>query len=185
MMNAEFQIECSIIHFRIQNSEFSIAMIGVISDTHGLLRPEAVDALRGCERIIHAGDVGSPFVLDQLRGIAPVVAVRGNVDSDSWAAKLPRTAVVEFEGHAIYVLHIVAELDRNPPPAGISAVVYGHSHKPSIDERAGVLYLNPGAAGPRRFKLPVSVALMSIYAGRLTARIVELETPGHQKLSHK
>jgi putative phosphoesterase len=146
--------------------------IGVISDTHGLLRPEAVDALQGCDRIIHAGDVGSPYILEQLRRIAPVVAVRGNVDKGGWARALPWSESVELDGHTIYVLHILEDL---PTPDGISAVVYGHSHKPSIEERDGVLYLNPGSAGPRRFQLPVSVARLSIVDGRLTARIIELD----------
>lgn len=149
--------------------------IGIISDTHGLLRPEAVDALRGCHRIIHAGDVGSADVLARLCGIAPVVAVRGNVDTGPWAAALRPSEVVELGGHTIYILHILADLDLQSAPAGVSAVVYGHSHKPSIEERDGVLYVNPGSAGPRRFRLPLSVARMSAAGGRLTARIVELD----------
>ena len=149
--------------------------IGVISDTHGLLRQEAIDALQGCARIIHAGDVGSPDVLEQLRRLAPVVAVRGNVDKGRWAMALPWSEAVELGGHTIYVLHILADLDLKPSPGGISAVVYGHSHIPSIEERDGVLYLNPGSAGPRRFSLPVSIARMSVVAGRLTARIIELQ----------
>jgi uncharacterized protein len=147
--------------------------IGVISDTHGLLRPEAVDALRGSDLIIHAGDVGGPEILEQLRFIAPVVAVRGNVDSGRWALSLPHSEVAEFEGHAIHVRHIVNDIVALPD--GISAVVYGHSHKPSIEDRGGVLYLNPGSAGPRRFRLPVTVARMSVVDGRLTARIIELD----------
>jgi hypothetical protein len=145
--------------------------IGVISDTHGLLRQEALGALQGCGRIIHAGDVGSPDILDQLRRMAPVVAVRGNVDKGGWARALPWSESVELDGHTIYVLHILEDL---PVPDGISAVVYGHSHKPSIEDRGGVLYLNPGSAGPRRFRLPVSVARLSVVDGRLTARIIEL-----------
>jgi uncharacterized protein len=148
--------------------------IGVISDTHGLLRPEAVDALRGSELIIHAGDVGAADILDELRSLAPVVAVRGNVDEERWARTLPRTKTVQFEGHTIYVLHILDNLDLEPAQAGISAVVYGHSHKPSVDDRGGVLYLNPGSAGPRRFKLPISIARMSVVDGRLTAQIIEV-----------
>jgi putative phosphoesterase len=148
--------------------------IGVISDTHGLLRQEAVDALQGCDRIIHAGDVGSPDVLEQLRRLAPAVAVRGNVDDGGWALALPRSRTVELEDHKIYVLHILGDLDSLPPPAGVSAVVYGHSHKPSLEDRNGVLYLNPGSAGPRRFRQPVSVARMSVVDGRLTAQIIEL-----------
>jgi uncharacterized protein len=146
--------------------------IGVISDTHGLLRPEAMEALRGCDRLIHAGDVGSAEVLAQLRGIAPVVAVRGNVDTGRWAAALPWSAVVELDGHAIYVVHILSDAT---PPAEAKAVVYGHSHQPSIEQRGQVLYLNPGSAGPRRFKLPVSIARLSIVDGRLRAKLVELE----------
>jgi uncharacterized protein len=150
--------------------------IGVISDTHGLLRPEAVEALRGCDRIIHAGDVGSPDVLDQLRRVAPVVAVRGNVDKGAWALALPRTATIDLGGQTIYMLHILGDLDLKPAAAGISAVVYGHSHKPSIEERDGILFLNPGSAGPRRFRLPVTVARLSASDGRLAARIIALIT---------
>lgn len=148
--------------------------IGVISDTHGLLRPEALAALQGCDRIIHAGDVGTAEVLDGLRRLAPAVAVRGNVDNDAFGMKLPRSRVVELEGHTIFVLHILDELGVRPAPEGISAVVYGHSHQPSIEDRNGVLYLNPGSAGPRRFRLPVTVARLSVVEGRLQARIVEL-----------
>jgi uncharacterized protein len=154
------------------------ASLGVISDTHGLLRREAVEALRGSTLIIHAGDVGSPEILEQLRDVAPVVAVRGNVDTGRWALALPSVEVVEFEGHSIYVRHIVSELDLVPSEEGISAVVFGHSHKPSIEHQGGVLYLNPGAAGPRRFRLPVTVARMSVVHGRLTARIIELDVSG-------
>ena len=148
--------------------------IGVISDTHGLLRPEAIAALEGCGRIIHAGDVGSADVLTQLRRIAPVVAVRGNVDKGQWAKTLPWSAVVELDGHSIHVIHIPADLDLHGPPAGLSAVVFGHSHQPSMEDRNGVLFLNPGSAGPRRFKSPVSVARMSVVDGRLTAQLIPL-----------
>ena len=149
--------------------------IGVISDTHGLLRREAVEALKGCSRIIHAGDVGSPDVLNRLRDFAPVTAVRGNVDTGAWALALPRSKVIELEGHAIYIRHIVDEIDVVPSFESISAVVYGHSHKPSIEHRGGVLYLNPGSAGPRRFKLPVTVARLSVIDGQPTAQIIELD----------
>jgi uncharacterized protein len=149
--------------------------IGLISDTHGLLRPEAVAALGGCDRLVHAGDVGSADVLARLRDLAPTVAVRGNVDVGPWAAALPRSKIVELGGHLIYVIHILADLERQPAPAGVAAVIYGHSHKPSIEDRDGVLYVNPGSAGPRRFRLPLSVARMSLVDGRLQARIVELE----------
>jgi putative phosphoesterase len=149
-------------------------ILGIISDTHGLLRPEAVAALRGCSRIIHAGDVGSPEVLTRLRDIAPTVAVRGNVDHGAWAAKLPMTRIVEFEGFTIYVRHIVDDIDIVPADEGVSAVVSGHSHKPSIERRDGVLYLNPGAAGPRRFTLPVTIARLWVEDGALTAALMEL-----------
>ena len=146
--------------------------IGVISDTHGLLRPEAVEALRGSELIIHAGDVGTPEILEQLRQLAPVMAVRGNVDYGSWARSLPATLTIDVEGHVIHVRHILD--DVAPVPGGISAVVFGHSHEPSVEHRGGVLYLNPGSAGPRRFRLPVTVARMSVVKGRLTAQIVQI-----------
>lgn len=153
--------------------------IGVISDTHGLLRPEAIAALEGCGHIIHAGDVGSADVLVQLRRLAPLIAVRGNIDRGHWANALPWSAVVELDGHTIHVIHILADLDLQATPAGASAVVFGHSHRPSIEEREGVLFLNPGSAGPRRFKSPVSVARMSVADGRLTAQLIQLhpETP--------
>jgi uncharacterized protein len=144
----------------------------VISDTHGLIRPQAIEALHGCSQIIHAGDVGSADVLVQLREIAPVLAVRGNVDTGRWAASLPLSTVIDFGGRQIYVVHILADA---VPPAHVAVVIYGHSHTPSIEDRDGVLYLNPGSAGPRRFKLPVSVARMSHVDGRLKAEIVELE----------
>jgi putative phosphoesterase len=134
-----------------------MTVLGVISDTHGLLRPEAVEGLRGVSRILHAGDVGTPEVLAALNGIAPVTAVRGNVDHGSWAARLPTSEVVEVEGISIYILHILAELDLKPEAAGFGIVVYGHSHVPSSEIKNGVLYFNPGSAGPRRFKLPVTV----------------------------
>jgi len=134
-------------------------LIGLISDTHGLLRPEAVRALEGSDLIIHAGDVGKPEILEQLRTLAPVVAVRGNVDQGNWAEALPLTAVVD---PGIYVLHDVKELGLDPALSGFRMVVSGHSHKPSKTERAGVLYVNPGAAGPRRFRLPVTIAKLNV-----------------------
>jgi uncharacterized protein len=146
--------------------------IGIISDTHGLLRPEAFDALRGSERIIHAGDVGDPAILDQLAAIAPVTAVRGNIDKDAWARKLPETAVVEVGGLSIYVLHNLEELDLKPEAAGFVAVIYGHSHVPKQEMKNGVLYFNPGSAGPRRFKLPVSVGRLSAQRGKVRAEII-------------
>jgi putative phosphoesterase len=137
----------------------SASLIGLISDTHGLLRPEALKVLAGCDLIIHAGDVGKREVLDGLRAIAPVVAVRGNVDKGEW---LPLTAVVESHATLIYVLHDVHELDLDPAAAGFRIVVSGHSHKALREERGGVLYLNPGAAGPRRFRLPITVARLDL-----------------------
>ncbi len=131
--------------------------IGVISDTHGLLRPEAVAALRGSDRILHAGDVGDPGILDRLRELAPVTAVRGNIDRETWAAALPETELVEVEGVSLYMLHDLARLDLKPEAAGIRVVIYGHTHQPEIEERNGVLYFNPGSVGPRRFRLPVSL----------------------------
>lgn len=149
--------------------------IGVISDTHGLLRPEAVEALRGSERIIHAGDVGDPEILDQLAEIAPVTAVRGNIDNGAWARKLPQTDVVDFDGVSIYVLHNLEGLDLKPEAAGFAAVIYGHSHIPRHEMRNGVLYFNPGSAGPRRFKLPISVGTLSVQRGKLAGRIVLIQ----------
>jgi putative phosphoesterase len=148
--------------------------LGVISDTHGLLRPEAVAALRGCDFIIHAGDVGTASVIDGLREVAPTFAIRGNVDSGCWAVPLDSTGLVEVGEHLIYVLHNVADLSLDPPTAGFAAVVFGHSHKPSIEIRDGVLYLNPGSAGPRRFRLPVTLARVAVARTEFTPEIVEL-----------
>ncbi len=148
--------------------------LGVISDTHGLLRPEAVAALRGCDLIIHAGDVGKAEVIDRLSDLAPTFAIRGNVDTGTWAARLPPTDVVAVGALSFYVLHNIAELDLDPPTAGFAAVVFGHSHRPSIETREGVLYLNPGAAGPRRFKLPVSLARVMVSGREMRPEIVEL-----------
>jgi putative phosphoesterase len=149
--------------------------VGVISDTHGLLRPEALEALRGAEHILHAGDVGNPAILDALLTIAPVTAIRGNVDEGGPCGRLPATELAELGGRDIYMLHDVKKLDLNPEAAGISAVVFGHSHKPLVEWRRDVLFLNPGSAGPRRFQLPVSVAWLHIEATGLSAQIVELD----------
>ncbi|HXH08323.1 MAG TPA: metallophosphoesterase family protein [Alphaproteobacteria bacterium] len=148
--------------------------IGVISDTHGLVRPTALTALAGVEMIIHAGDIGKPEVLQALRAIAPVVAVRGNNDTEAWAEGLPETEVVEVGTVALYVLHDVHQLDLDPAAAGFQAVISGHSHRPSIATRQGVLYVNPGSAGPRRFKLPISVACLSIEGQTIEAQLIEL-----------
>ena len=149
--------------------------IGVISDTHGLLRPEALAALQGSDLILHAGDVGPREILDRLREVAPTVAVRGNVDTGIWATALPLTDVVEVDGLYLYMLHDRAQLDLDPKAAGFAAVVFGHSHRPSADLRDGVLYLNPGSAGPRRFALPVTIARLTVSGGTLTHEIVELD----------
>jgi uncharacterized protein len=149
-------------------------LVGVISDTHGLLRPEAVAVLAGCHLIVHAGDIGSPTVLAGLRRIAPVVAVRGNVDIETWARDLPESEVAEVGDASLYVLHDLARLDLDPGAAGFAAVVSGHSHVPAVEERAGVLYVNPGSAGPRRFSLPVSLARLRVGGGAVTAELVTL-----------
>jgi putative phosphoesterase len=146
----------------------SITQVGLISDTHGLLRDQALRALESAELIIHAGDVGRPEILDALKALAPVVVVKGNIDTEPWAAGLPATAVVEAGPATIYVLHNLAELDLDPAAAGFQIVVSGHSHKPSQTERGGVLYINPGSAGPRRFTLPITV-------GRLDLRLTPWE----------
>ena len=149
-------------------------IIGVISDTHGLLRPEAVAALRGVERIIHAGDIGAPEVLDALAAVAPVTAVRGNNDRESWASAIAHTQVVDADGVLIYVIHDVAELDVDPAAGGFGVVVAGHSHQPMNEQRGGVLWFNPGSAGPRRFKLPIALGRLTIEAGRVRGDIVTL-----------
>jgi putative phosphoesterase len=149
-------------------------IIGVISDTHGLLRPEALDALRGADRIIHAGDVGGHEVLDALAAIAPLTVVRGNNDAGAWARTLPDTEVVDAGGHLIYVIHDVAELDVDPAAGGFRVVVAGHSHRPASEERDGVLWFNPGSAGPRRFRLPVAVGRLVVEGGDVRGEIVTL-----------
>ncbi len=136
--------------------------VGVISDTHGLLRPEALAALHGVDHLIHAGDIGDPGILDDLRALAPLTAIRGNIDRSGPCAALPPTEAVELGGHLIYVVHALPDLDISPRAAGVGAVIYGHSHKPAIDRKDGVLYLNPGSAGLRRFSLPLTVALLEI-----------------------
>jgi len=151
-------------------------LVGVISDTHGLLRPEAVAALRGTDLIIHAGDVGAPGVIDALRKLAPTYVVRGNIDTADWADALPMTADVEVGGLVFHVLHNIAELAT--AAVGYAAVVYGHSHRPAIDMREGVLFLNPGSAGPRRFKLPISIARVRVSGRELRPEIVELPVKG-------
>jgi hypothetical protein len=154
-----------------------VATIGVISDTHGLLRPEALAALRGSDHIMHAGDVGDPAILRELAEIAPVTAIRGNVDHGAWSRKLPTTDVLEVQGISIYVLHNLAELDLRPEAAGFAAVIYGHSHVPKQELKRGVLYFNPGSAGPRRFQLPVTVGRVTVKDGKVSGEIIEI-VPG-------
>ncbi|HMH16165.1 MAG TPA: metallophosphoesterase family protein [Edaphobacter sp.] len=146
----------------------------MISDTHGLLRPEALVALAEAEHILHAGDVGQAEILDELRKIAPVTAIRGNVDVSGPCAELPATDVVELGERLFYLVHSARDLDINPVVAGVSVVVSGHSHRPSIETKGGVLYLNPGSAGPRRFALPITVALAIVGDNKVSARIVNL-----------
>jgi uncharacterized protein len=152
----------------------SIITIGLISDTHGLMRPEALDALRGSDAIIHAGDIGDPAILIELARIAPVTAIRGNIDKASWAASIPDTEVLEVGGILIYVIHSVDDLDLDPAAAEFGVVVHGHSHQPGAREKDGVLYVNPGSAGPRRFSLPISVGRLVDRDGQVSAELVEL-----------
>ena len=148
--------------------------IGVISDTHGLLRPEAAELFGGVDHIIHAGDIGSPEVIAGLRRIAPTTAIRGNVDTGAWAAGYPDTDLVRLGGRLIHVLHNLRDLDFDPAAAGIDVVISGHSHRPKIETIGGVLYLNPGSAGPRRFTLPIAVATLALTGNGIEARIHEL-----------
>jgi putative phosphoesterase len=152
----------------------SQTLVGVVSDTHGLLRVEAVAALAGVDLIVHAGDIGAPEVLAGLREVAPVFAIRGNNDTGAWARRIPAKEVVEVAGASLYLLHDVGDLDLDPAAAGFHAVVSGHSHRPSVARRDGVLYLNPGSIGPRRFTLPIALALLRVDGRDLEASIVEL-----------
>lgn len=157
-------------NLRTENS----IVIGVISDTHGLLRPEALAALQGAQHIIHAGDGGAAEILAELANVAPVTAIRGNVDKEAWAHRLLETEIVEIGGVSIYVLHDLAQLDLKPEAAGFNVVISGHSHVPKQETRNGVLYFNPGSAGPRRFKLPVTVGRLVISEGKIKAEILVL-----------
>lgn len=150
-------------------------IVGVISDTHGLLRPQALEALRGSEHIIHAGDIGAPEIISELRKIAPVTAIRGNVDVQTWAREFPETEAIDLAGKSIYVIHDVNALDLDPRAAGFNAVISGHSHQPRQEVKDGVLYLNPGSAGPRRFKLPISVARLEIKGTLISGTLLELK----------
>ena len=151
-------------------------LIGVISDTHGLLRDEAVRELRRVDRILHAGDIGDPAILDRLRELAPVTAVRGNVDRGRWATALPSTEVAEIGSIAIYMLHDIGTLDLRPEAAGLRVVVYGHSHQPKMEEKNGVLYFNPGSAGPKRFLVPVSVGKLEVEGETVRGMLITLKT---------
>jgi putative phosphoesterase len=151
--------------------------IGLISDTHGLLRPEAIAFLQGCDRIIHGGDVHKPGVLEELVLIAPVTTVRGNNDKGAWASDLPETELVQLGGKLIYVIHDISQIDIDPRAAQVDVVVYGHSHKPSVEVREDVIYINPGSAGPRRFRLPISVGELLINDAAVIPRIVEFNVP--------
>ena len=148
--------------------------IGVISDTHGLLRPEAVAALAGVDHIVHAGDIGSPDVIVNLRKIAPLTAIRGNVDTGEWASSFRDEEVVDLAGRTVYVIHNLGDLGRDPAAEGISIVVSGHSHKPAVETRDGVLYLNPGSAGPRRFTLPIALATLTLEGDSVEPQIHEI-----------
>ena len=163
----------------MHRSTAKFQIVGVISDTHGLLRPEALAALRGSDYIIHAGDIGDPAILKQLAEIAPVTAIRGNVDRDAWARKIPATNVLEVGGVSVYILHNLNELDVKPEAAGFQVVVSGHTHAAEADMKNGVLYFNPGSAGPRRFRLPVTVGRLHLKDGRASAEIIEI-LPGAQ-----
>ena len=149
-------------------------VIGLISDTHGLIRPQALAALEGVERIIHAGDIGKLEVVVALKAIAPVAAIKGNIDRGAWAKRLPNTKLVQVGGTRLFIIHNIKELDRDPVARGYQVVVSGHSHKPSVATRDGVLFVNPGSAGPRRFKLPIAVGKLFIDDNRVNAEIIEL-----------
>jgi putative phosphoesterase len=155
----------------------AVFTVGVLSDTHGLIRPEALAALAGADHILHAGDIGDPAILDRLRELAPVTAIRGNIDVHGPCAALPATEAVELAGHLFYLVHSIHDLDIDPGTAGVSVVVSGHSHQPAVERKGSVLYLNPGSAGPRRFNLPITVAAITIASGpgrTLQAQIVAI-----------
>ena len=148
--------------------------IGIISDTHGLLRPEAINQLAGTDHIIHAGDIGAPEVIEGLRKIAPTTAIRGNIDAGEWAKDYPDTELVVLGGRVLYVLHNLKEINLDPTASGIDVVVSGHSHRPKIETKNGVLYVNPGSAGPRRFKLPIALACLALSGRAILPRILEI-----------
>ena len=149
--------------------------IGLISDTHGLLRPQALDFLRGSDRIVHGGDIGDPAILDALGALAPVTAVRGNNDRGPWAQAIAATEFVQVGEIFVYAIHDLAELDIDPLAAGVRVVVSGHSHQPRVEERDGVLYVNPGSSGPRRFRLPIAVGELIVEGDTVSARVIEID----------
>jgi len=149
-------------------------LLGLISDTHNLLRPEAAAALAGVDQILHAGDIGEQSILEALNKIAPTTAIRGNTDTGPWSKQLPETDAIELAGMTLYLIHDLSRLDLKPEAAGIAGVIYGHSHQPKIEEINGVLYINPGSAGPRRFNLPITIGKLEIKKGKLKAEIIEL-----------
>jgi putative phosphoesterase len=151
--------------------------IGLISDTHGLLRAEAMAFLRGCDHILHGGDIGNAEILERLAALAPVVAVRGNNDTQAWAASLPETQLLDLAGVRLHIIHDLEQLTLDPRACGVQVIVSGHSHRPFVGERDGVVYVNPGSAGPRRFSLPISVAELQIHGTVITPRLVELPAP--------
>ena len=153
-----------------------MTIIAVISDTHGLLRPEISSALKDVDHIIHAGDLGKREILDELSGIAPISIVRGNNDTRAWAASLPYNTAIDVAAHSLYILHDINTLDVDPRDTGFSAIIYGHSHQPEINHKGNVLYLNLGSIGPRRFKLPVSYAILSINDGLMVPELIEIPT---------
>jgi uncharacterized protein len=157
-----------------RSSPYGARLIGLISDTHGLVRPQALAELKGVDLIIHAGDIGKPEVLQALKAIAPLVAIKGNVDKNGWAKSLPETKALKIGDVQVYLIHNVNELDFNPASRGYQVVISGHSHKPLIVRRDGVLFVNPGSAGPRRFKLPVALGKLRLDGRELTAELVEL-----------
>jgi uncharacterized protein len=153
--------------------------VGLIADTHGLLRSQATALLQGCEHILHGGDIGAPAILEQLAALAPVTAVRGNNDTQAWAASLPQTQLLEFQAVRIYLIHDLADLELEPAAADVHVIVSGHSHRPLVRERDGVIYVNPGSAGPRRFRLPISIGQLEISGASVTAKLIELRiAPG-------
>jgi uncharacterized protein len=161
-------------HSERSRKERTPCVIGLISDTHGLIRPEAIEALQGVDLVVHAGDIGKPEVLNALKAIGPLVAIKGNNDIGAWASILPDTRLVQTANMKLYVIHNVKELDCEPAAEGYAVVISGHSHKPSVLTRNGVLFVNPGSAGPRRFKLPVAVGKLFIQNQRVNAELIEL-----------